>query len=148
MLARLMESQIWHAPASSVALLGKGSEKGQWPLPTLLSGRKLSSSSCVDARHFSSSLYATGAFQAATRCWSSEGVSLSKSIIGFFMGNCLGLKGLLPLTTSLLVFAARRCGDLSYWHWKPGLGGLVWGWDSLLPRYPSQIFIHYIWMWV
>ena len=42
-----------------------GSEKGQWPLPTFLSGRKLSPISHLDARHFSSSLYAT-AFQAAT----------------------------------------------------------------------------------
>ena len=31
-----------------------------------LSGRKLSPSSCLDARHFSSSPYATGAFQVAT----------------------------------------------------------------------------------
>ena len=29
-------------PAGSVVLLGEGSEKGQWPLPALLSGRKLS----------------------------------------------------------------------------------------------------------
>ena len=29
---RLMESQIWHLPAGSVALWGEGSEKGQWPL--------------------------------------------------------------------------------------------------------------------
>ena len=28
-LARLMESQIWHLPAGSVALLGEVSEKGQ-----------------------------------------------------------------------------------------------------------------------
>ena len=53
-LASLMESQIWHRPDGSVAL------------PTLLSGRKLSPSCCLDASHFSSSLYATGAFQADT----------------------------------------------------------------------------------
>ena len=46
--------------------VGEGSEKGQWPLPTFLSWRKLSPSSCLDARHFSSSLYATGTFQAPT----------------------------------------------------------------------------------
>ena len=65
-LARLMESQIWHQPASSVALWGEGSEKGQRPLLAFLSGRKLSPSSCFDFRYFSSSLYTTGAFQAAT----------------------------------------------------------------------------------
>ena len=53
-LAMLMEYEIWHQPASSVVL------------PTFLSGRKLSPSSHIDARHFSCSLYATGAFQAAT----------------------------------------------------------------------------------
>ena len=66
MLARLMESQMWHLPDSSVALWGEGSEKGQWPLPVFLSGIKLSPSSRLDARHFSFSLYSTGAFQAAT----------------------------------------------------------------------------------
>ena len=48
------------------ALWGKGSEKEQWPLPALLSGRKLTPSSHPDARNFSSSLHAAGAFQAAT----------------------------------------------------------------------------------
>ena len=40
----------------------QGSEKVQWPLPTVLSG-KLSPNSRLDARHFSSSLCATGALQ-------------------------------------------------------------------------------------
>ena len=62
-LAKLMESQVWHLPAT---LCGEGSGKGQWPLPTFLSERKLSLSSRLDARHFSFSLYVTGAFQAAT----------------------------------------------------------------------------------
>ena len=65
-LASLMESQLWHLPAGCVALLGEGSKKGQWPLSPFLSGRKLSPSSCLDARHFSYFLYTTGAFQAAT----------------------------------------------------------------------------------
>ena len=41
----------------------------------------------LDVRHFISSLYATGAFQADTWFWSSEGVSLSKSVCGFFKRN-------------------------------------------------------------
>ena len=57
-------SQIWHPPASSVALWEEGSEKGQGPLPAFLSGRKLSPSSCLNATHFGS-FHATGAFQAA-----------------------------------------------------------------------------------
>ena len=50
MLTRLMESQIWHQLVNSV---GEGLRKG-----TMASAH-------LDARHFSSSLYATGAFQAA-----------------------------------------------------------------------------------
>ena len=66
---------------------------------------------------------------------------------GFFKRNCLELQQFLPLTQSLLGFAGRSCGDLSSWHWNPGLWGLVWGWDSLLLRYPSQIFLHHMWAW-
>ena len=64
-LARLMECQIWHQPAGSVALWGNSSEKRQWPLHAFLSGKKLSPSSLLDARHFSFSQYASNAFQAA-----------------------------------------------------------------------------------
>ena len=56
-LARLMESQIWHQLAVSV---GGGFRKG-----TMVSAH-------LDARHFIFSLCATGAFLAATQCWSSE----------------------------------------------------------------------------
>ena len=50
-LARLMESQIWHQLAGSVA---GGFRNG------------MMGSACFDTRHFSFSLYATGAFSAAT----------------------------------------------------------------------------------
>ena len=86
----------------------------QWTLPTFPSER-----SCLDARHFSSSLYAAGAFQAATWGWCSEGLNLSKSLCGFFKGNCLGLQNFLLPTQSLLFFAAKSYGDLSSWHWNP-----------------------------
>ena len=46
--------------------VGGGLEEGQWPLLAFLSERKLLSSSHLDASHPSSSLHATGAFQAAT----------------------------------------------------------------------------------
>ena len=65
-LARLMKSQIWQWLSSSYAVWGVGSEKGQWLLPAFLTERKLSSSSHLDTRHFSSSLYISGAFQATT----------------------------------------------------------------------------------
>ena len=66
MLARLWSHRYGtHLPTLWLCV-GEGSEKEQWPLPTFLSGIKLSPSSCLDARHFMSSLYATDAFQAAT----------------------------------------------------------------------------------
>ena len=77
----------------------------------------------------------------------SDLVSLSKSVCGFFKRNCLGLQKFLLPTQSPLVSAARSCEDLSSWHWTPGLGGLVWSWDSWLPRYPFQIFVHHTRMW-
>ena len=55
-------------------------------------------------------------------CRSSEGVSLRKSVCGFFKGKCLELQNFLPLTQSILVIASRGYGDLSSWHWNPGLG--------------------------
>ena len=61
--ARMMESQILHQLAGSV---GGGFSKGTM------------ASACLDARHFSFSHYATGAFSAAAPGWSSEGVSLSR----------------------------------------------------------------------
>ena len=78
-------------------------------------------------------------FKLLPRCWLSKGVSLSKSLCGFFKRNCLGLQKFLPLTQSLPVFAAKSMGVLSSWHWYPGLGVLLWGWDSSFPRYPSLI---------
>ena len=63
---------------------GKGSERRQ---KAFLSGRKLSPSSCLDARHSNSSLYATDAFQAATPVLELRR-SLSKSMCRFFKKNC------------------------------------------------------------
>ena len=63
-----VRSQMWHCAAGSVTL------------PAFLSGRKLSPSPHLDARHFSSSCMPLVPFRLLPCCWSSEGVSLSKSI--------------------------------------------------------------------
>ena len=99
------------APAAgSVALWGEGSEKGQWPLLALMPDTSVPP--CVPLVPF----------KLLPQCWSSEGVSLSKSICGFFKGNCLGLQNFLPLTQSPLVLTARSCGDLPSWHWGAWFG--------------------------
>ena len=96
---------MWHPPFGSVALCADSLEKGQWLLPTFPSGNKIFPSSRFDARHFSSSLYTTGAFSGYPSCyWSSEGVNLSEFMHGFFKGNCLVVQKFLPLTQSPLVF--------------------------------------------
>ena len=51
--------------SNSIALWGEGSKKGQGPVPAFLSALALIPDTCLDTRHFSLSLYATGAFQAA-----------------------------------------------------------------------------------
>ena len=66
MLARLMESQIWHQLAVSVALWVKGSEKGQWPLLALM--QDTSVPPCMPLV----------LLKLLPQCWSSEGVSLSR----------------------------------------------------------------------
>ena len=43
---------------------------------------------------------------------------------GFVKRNCLGFQHFVPLTESLLVFAAESCGDLYSWHWNRWLWGL------------------------
>ena len=51
-----------------------------------------------DTGPFSFSLYVTGAFQAAILVLELRESELSKSMCGFFKGNCLGVQKFLPLT--------------------------------------------------
>ena len=99
-----------------------------------LSGTELSSGSCLDARHFTSSLYATWCLSSCyPGNWSSEGVSLSKSCAGPLRGTAWDSQQFLPPTQSPLIFTARY-GDLSSWHWKRGLWAQCGAWTPA-PRY-------------
>ena len=71
-------------------------------------------------------------------CWSSEGVSLSKSVHGPFKRNCLGLQKFLPLTQYPLVLQLEATGT-----YLPGTGTLGWG----APEIFLQIFIGHMWVW-
>ena len=109
-LARLTEFQIWHLPASSVAL------------PTFLSGR-----SCLPALALMPTTSVPPSmplvpFKLLLWCWNSEGVSLGKFMCGFFKSNCLELQKFLLPTQHLLIFAAR-----SYGPYLNGTGILGWG---------------------
>ena len=107
--ARLMESQIWHQLA--------GSLRGGYRKGTMSSAR-------LDARHFSSSLYATGTFQAATlQCWSSEGVSLSRRnlCVCSLRGNVWGSRSFLHRLNPCCLLQPEVVGT-----YLPGTGTLSW----------------------
>ena len=147
-LVRLIESQIWHLPASSVALLWEKVQKRVNGLcPPFCVGESCPPALALMPDTSVPFRMPLVPFKLLHQCWSSEGVILSKSVRGFFKRNRLELLKFLLLTQSPLVFAARSFGDLSSCPWNPGQGGLVWGWDALLLRYPSKIFIHYTWVW-
>ena len=146
-LARLTESQIWHWPASAAALWVLVSERGNGLyLPFCLKENCPPALALMPDSSLPHNMPLVP-FKQLPWFWSSERVNLSKSMCEFFKGNWLRLQQFLPPTQSPLVFVAKSYEVLSSWHLNPGLWGLVWGWDSLLLRYPSQIFIHHTWMW-
>ena len=103
-LARLVESQTWDQLTGSV---WGGFRKG-----TMASAH-------LDAKHFSFSLYATGAFQAATpvlelRGSESEQVSLC---VGSLKGIAWGSSRFFHLLNPYWFFASRSCGDLPSCLW-------------------------------
>ena len=126
-LDRLLESHIWHLPASSVARWWNGSKKWQWPLTAFLSVESCPPDCALMPDIPGSPCMSLVSFNLLSWCWRSEGVSMNKSLCGLFKKNSLGLQKFLLPTQSLLVFAARNYGDLSSWSWIPGLECLVWG---------------------
>ena len=116
-----------------------GSVEGGFRKETMASAslsfwEKADPSSCLDAKHFSSPCMLLVLFKFLPWCWSSEGLNLSESVFKLFKRNCLGLQKFLLLTQSSPGFAARNYGDLSSWHLSPGLGGLVWSWNTSFLR--------------
>ena len=75
-------------------------------------------------------------------CWSSERVHVSKSVRGFFKGNCLGLQKFLPPTQSPLIFAATVMGTYLLAPYAGGPGvvlGLLAPEISLPNFYPLHV---------
>ena len=130
LLARLMESQIWHQLASSV---GRGFSKGT------------TDSSCPDARHFISPCMLLMPFKLPPWCWSSERASLSRWVRVWVPQEEL-LRAPAASSTDSIPAGSEVVGTylpgtriLETW-WD--LGDLVWVWDSSFLRYSSGIFIH------
>ena len=87
-------------------------------------------------------------FKLMSSCWSSEGVSLSKSVHGPFKRYCLRCKKFLSSTTLIptqfyrqklwrLIFMA-----LELWAWELSV---VLG--PFIPEISLQTFIHHTWVW-
>ena len=75
-------------------------------------------------------------FKLLPQCWSPEGVSLCNPVVGPLWGHAWESYSFCAAPTPT-GFTARSYGDFYSWHWNLGLSGLVCGWDSFLPRYPS-----------
>ena len=144
----------WRLRYGATALwlcVGEGSEEVQWLLSAVLSGRTLSPSCRPHARHFSSSLYVSGAAQAAfTPHWSSGGVNPSKFVCWPFKRNFLELQKLPSSSDSIPAgFYSQKLWVLLFLALEP------WAGDSGVGLGPSNssggtslpIFIHYTWVW-
>ena len=143
----------------------EGSEKGQWPLPAFLFGRKLSSSSCLDARHFNSvsPFMPLLHFKSLPWCWSTK-VSLYNSVCEFFSGNAWDSSNFfhppnpdwflqpevvgtyLPGPGTLGWESCCGAGTPHSRHAFPEVFSIpTWKWDQLFPRlHPSY---QSGWMW-
>ena len=92
----------------------------------LSSGRKLCSSSLLDARLLLPPCMPLVTFKLLTQCWSSEEVSLSKLCVGSLKGTAW-TPAFFPPTQFPLFFTTRSYGDLIFlalepWAGCPGVG--------------------------
>ena len=119
---RLMESQIWCPPASSVVLLGRVHKRNSGLYQHLLSGRKQCPSFLPDSGRLSSSLHILMPFNLLHPRWSSEGVILRKPCVGPLRGTARESGSFYHIQPqSLLLFTARSLGTS-----LPGTGTLGW----------------------
>ena len=90
--------------------------------------------------HFTYSLYVTGALPIIALVLNPRegGSAYTLSPCRPFKQTLLKISRFFDCPNPTLIFTARSCGDLSSWSWLPGLCGLAWGWDCLLPRFPSR----------
>ena len=123
-------------------LMREGSEKEQWPLSALLSGRKLSPAVALVPDTSVSSHMPLVPFKLQRQCWSSEGGSLWKFACRPLRRNCLGIPKFLSSTASV---PAGFLSQEVMGTYLPGTGTL--GSDPWLLRFPSRIFNWHTWVW-
>ena len=118
-------------------MLGEGPEKEQWPLPALLSGRTLPPALALIPDISVPPHMSQVPFSLLLLWWSSEGVSSVSLCVGPFIGTAWDSSSL-SFTASLPSGVySQKLADLFSRQWNPGLGGQVYSWDPLLPRYQS-----------
>lgn len=143
MWPRLTETQIWCLPAGSV-----GRNNGICQHACLW--ESCPSSPHPDARQFNSSISLVP-FELLPQHWSSEHMSLCKSVCGHFKRNTWDSSSTFPspptpphthLSHNLAGFYSYKSWGLFFWAVEPELGGLVWGWGhliSLFVQFPALL---------
>ena len=107
--------------------------------PGVLPGRKLSPDTHPDTSHFSFSSYATGARPAVALVLYHRGRE-SAQVLNLPWSpkrSLLRIPHFLPAAPTPTGFYNQKLWGLIFLVLEPGLGGQVWDWDLLLPRYPS-----------
>ena len=97
----------------------RGDNAAAWPLEFCPGG------SCLPTCTSLSPHIATGALPAVALVLKPRG-SESAEVISKAFAGLLRILQFLLLPQPPLVFRYRSYGDLSSWHWNPGLGGLLW----------------------
>ena len=138
-LLRFMDTHIWHLPASSERV----PEKEQWPLPELLSWRKLPLSGLTPMPDYLFPSSISLMFQH----WNSEWVRSCKSMSRLFKRNAWGSRNTPPHSTTIWAgFYSQELWRLLFLALKAlssglgvGLGPLAPQGGPLILRYPSRI---------
>ena len=112
-----METPIWCMSVVSVRGI---SEKEQWPLWSILFGRKVTLQLCPDAWQVNSSHVSLLALKLLPQCWNSEWESPCTGPLSGMPGDPEAL--CLTQPQSQLFFTTRNYGDFSNWHWILGWG--------------------------
>ena len=127
---------------------GVSSEKEQWHVLPLLSGRKLLPSSCLILDNSVPPCMSLMPFNLLPACWNSEGVSPSKSVYGTFKRNCQGVQQFLFSTVLIPAgFYSQKLWGLTFLALEPWAGGPGEGLTPVIPEISLLIFICCMWVW-
>ena len=103
-------------------------------------------SAVPNARHFSLPCVPLVPFKLPPCCLSSVGASLSRWVCVWVSQEVLLRAPAASSTDSIPTdFAYRSCGDLSSWHWNPGLGSWCWSGTPHSQNIPPEFLSTQVW---